>query len=161
MLASGVLFFVATMLFSAPFLLAPAYAAGETPTADAGLGLIAYVGDTVVLDGSASADPEGDPLAFAWTQVGGPPVDLERADSDQPRFAVTAGGTLRFALVVQDDASASAADTVAVVIPYEAIEGVGSGCAVVPAPLAGSGRAGSGLAGLGLALAAGLRRRLR
>ena len=156
MLASGVLFFAAATLFSATLLHAPAYAAGEAPTAEAGLGLIAYIGDTVVLDGSGSVDPEGDPLTFVWTQVGGPPVELERPTSDQPRFAVTAGGTLRFSLVVQDDTSASPADTVAVVIPYESIEGVGSGCSVLP----GSGPTGLGMA-LGVALAAGLRRRLR
>lgn len=108
-------------------------AAAEPPSAEAGLGLIAYVGDTVELNGTGSSDPENDPLVFAWTQVGGPPVVLEATDTAKPRFAVDAPGTLRFALVVNDGATDSAPDVVAVVVPHQDIEGVAtSGCAVVP-----------------------------
>lgn len=123
------LFFVTVPLLSA---LSPALAAGEAPTAEAGIGLIAYIGDTVILDGSASSDPEGDALTYTWTQVGGPPVELAKATSPKPQFEVRSAGTLRFELVVADDVSVSAPDLVEVVVPFEVIDGVEAGCAAVP-----------------------------
>lgn len=106
------------------------------PVAEAGLGLLAYVGDTVVLDGSASFDPSGGVLTFAWTQPGGPPVELERADSDSPRFEVTDSGTLTFELVVTDSAGvASEPDSVSVVVPqrtFAEVKEEEGGCATVP-----------------------------
>jgi hypothetical protein len=104
------------------------------PVAEAGLGLLAYVGDTVILDGSASFDPGGGSLAFSWSQPGGPPVELQRADSDSPRFEVTQSGTLTFELVVTDAAGvASAPDSVSVVVPERTFAEVKEeGCATVP-----------------------------
>ena len=128
MLTSGVLFFVSVALVSSLF---PAHAAGEPPVSEAGLGLIALVDDTVILDGSGSSDPEGDPITYVWTQVGGPPTELDGADTAQPRFTVESSGTFRFSLVVSDDTSASAADEVEVVVPYEVIQGVETGCSTV------------------------------
>ena len=129
-LTAIVLFFVSSLLVQ------PASASGEPPVAEAGLGLLAYVGDTVILDGSGSSDPEGDALTYTWTQVGGPPVTISRADSFEPRFEVEAAGTLRFALVVNDGTADSAADEVEVIVPYEKIEGVESGCSTAGAPSA-------------------------
>ena len=149
MLTSRVLFFVPVAVLSS---FSTAHAAGEAPVAEAGLGLIAYVGDTVILDGSGSSDPEGDPLSYAWTQVGGEPVELARADTPQPQFEIVGAGTLRFSLVVRDDLTESAADSVEVVVPHEAIAGVETGCASAP-----------GVAGVGGLFLAGLavRRRAR
>jgi hypothetical protein len=130
MLASRVLFFVSVVLPSA---LPSAHAEGAAPVSEAGLGLIAYVGDTVILDGSGSSDPEGDPLTYTWSQVGGPPTELQGGDSAQPQFTVSAPGTLRYALVVNDGLTDSAADTVEVVVPFEQIEGVETGCSALPA----------------------------
>ncbi len=148
MLTSRVLFFVTVALVSA---LVPAFAAGEPPVAEAGLGLIAYVGDTVVLDGSASFDPEEDPIVYAWTLLGGPPTELEDGESAQPRFVVAEPGTLRFSLVVSDDTSASAPDLVEVVVPHERIDGVEAACAATSAA--------PGLGLLATALVLALRRR--
>lgn len=149
MLTSRVLFFVSVVL---PSTVSPAFAAGEAPVAEAGLGLIAYVDDTVILDGSGSYDPEGDALTYAWTQVGGPPVQLQDGETAKPRFPIVSPGTLRFELVVSDDLSASAPDVVEVVVPYERIEGVETSCAVVPG-------ASAAAALLALAALTGRRRR--
>lgn len=152
MLTSFVLFFVTVLLVSA---LSPAHAAGEPPIAEAGLGLIAYVGDTVILDGSASSDPEADAVTYTWSQVGGPPTQLQQGDTAQPRFLVEAPGTLRYSLVVSDGTSDSVADVVEVVVPHEQIDGVEAACstgAASPAPALF-------VAGLALALRRRSRRR--
>lgn len=99
------------------FLAAIARADGQPPVAEAGLGVMAYVGDTVVLNGSASADPEGAPLTWDWSQTSGPPVELKKADTEKPSFKVTAPGTVRFQLVVSDGTLVSEPDSVAVVVP--------------------------------------------
>jgi hypothetical protein len=104
---------------------------GRPPVADAGQGLMAYVGDTVILDGSGSYDPDGDPLTFEWTQTGGPAVGLERADTAEPKVSIDAAGTLRFTLVVFDGASASPADEVAIVVPRRQVDAA-KACATSP-----------------------------
>jgi MYXO-CTERM domain-containing protein len=107
--------------------------ANEPPRADAGLGLIADVGDVVVLNGSASADAEGAALSFAWTQVGGPEVELKAANSEEPEFTVAAAGTLRFELVVNDGVSDSVPDSVEIVVAQRSFSGDGgSACATGP-----------------------------
>lgn len=129
MLSPQVVFFALSPIALSPV----ALAAGAAPTAEAGLGLLAYVEDTVELNGSGSIDPEGDALSYTWSQVAGPPVELQGGSSAQPRFTVTDPGALRFALVVNDGLSDSAADTVDVVVPYRTVDDVATGCAVVTA----------------------------
>src|SRR5690606_24731392 len=43
-------------------------------------------GERVGLGASASEDPDGEPIAFAWRQVDGPAVRLEGADEAKARF---------------------------------------------------------------------------
>ncbi len=116
-----------------PLLLTFASALADTgadspPTADAGVGLVAFLDDVVVLNGTASRDPEGLELEYAWEQTGGPEVDLKGADSPKPEFTVDAPGTLRFALVVSDGVFESEPDSVEVVVPQREFGG-GAGCA--------------------------------
>ena len=102
------------------------------PTAEAGLPLLANVGDTVLLNGSASSDPEDDPLGFTWTQFSGPEVTLLQEDTDSPQFTVEKPGTYRFDLVVNDGIEDSEPDRVEVVVPYKSIETGDRGCSSVP-----------------------------
>jgi len=62
-------------------------------------------GPTVSLNGAASADPDNQPITYAWTQTAGPPVSLSGAGSATASFsapAIAGGGTLTFQLAVND-----------------------------------------------------------
>ncbi|MHB8634828.1 MAG: PKD domain-containing protein, partial [Thermoplasmatota archaeon] len=48
--------------------------ANVAPVPDAGPGLTGIAGSQVLLNGSATFDPDGDPLTYRWTQVAGPPA---------------------------------------------------------------------------------------
>ena len=90
------------------------------PIAVAGGDIAINEGEPTTLDGSASYDPNGDTLAYAWNTIAGPAVVLNGADSAQPTFVapnVPAGGaTLTFQLIVSDGALTSAPALVNVTI---------------------------------------------
>ncbi len=89
----------------------------HVPTAVAGPDLTANVFETVVLDGSASSDPDGDALEFFWTQVDGPEqVALEGSAEARARFEPWKAGLYRFELVVSDGEDSSLPDSVAVTV---------------------------------------------
>ncbi len=61
-------------------------------------------GDLVVLDGTPSVDPNGDPVTFAWTQLSGPAVSFD-ASGSQVSFtapAVEVDTAMTFELTVTD-----------------------------------------------------------
>ncbi len=92
------------------------------PVANAGLDQSVAVGSHVVLDSSASVEPNGDPLMYTWTQTSGEPVTLTDASSSRPSF--TAPGTattLAFQLTVQDPSAAQSTDTVQVEVTGSAV----------------------------------------
>jgi uncharacterized repeat protein (TIGR01451 family) len=92
----------------------------RAPAAHAGSSQVAAERAFVTLDGSASADPDGDPLEYRWTQVEGPPVALDFSDPVRPTFSApevgTAGAVLAFELVVRDAAAESAPARASVIV---------------------------------------------
>jgi len=90
------------------------------PVADAGADQARDEGRPVTLDGTGSADPDGDPLTYAWTQASGSPVTLSDPGSASPSFTapfVEAGGeALAFTLVVGDGLANSGPDQVTVTV---------------------------------------------
>jgi len=127
-----------------------ALAAGTAPVAEAGLGVLAYPGDTVVLNGTGSSDVDGENLAYTWTQTIGAPVDMQDAATPEPSFVVPAPGPYAFALVVNDGTLESPADSVSLYAPDRELQPDGeSGCAAVP----GAASLALATAAMGLALA--------
>jgi uncharacterized repeat protein (TIGR01451 family) len=87
------------------------------PLAEAGAAQYVAPGSVVTLDGRASWDPDGDALAYHWSQDSGPAASLNNANSAQPSFvAPGALGDTVFRLIVVDTGSLSAADTTRVSI---------------------------------------------
>ncbi|MBS1829296.1 MAG: OmpA family protein [Acidobacteria bacterium] len=79
----------------------------DAPIADAGPDQIGINPGQVTLDGSASSDPEGDPITFQWLQTGGPAVSLSGANTAKATFTATEGSSYSFRLTVTDDKGAS------------------------------------------------------
>ena len=88
-----------------------------TPVAEAGTNQSVNEAVSVSLDGSASSDPDGDGLTFAWTQTAGTSVSLSDAAAAAPSFTAptltsNTPVTLTFQLIVNDGTVDSVVDTV-------------------------------------------------
>jgi hypothetical protein len=88
----------------------------QTPIAKAGIKQKAVAGTEVALDGGTSYDPDKGPSAitYRWTQLQGPGIVLNDADTVSPNFTPTAPGTYVFGLTVNDGAGDSRLDKVKV-----------------------------------------------
>ena len=84
-------------------------ASTRPPVAFAGFDRAAVVGQEVALDASLSADPDGDPLTYAWRLVAHPAAAAARMDPDDElltRFVPDAPGVYVVSLTVSDGARA-------------------------------------------------------
>jgi hypothetical protein len=91
----------------------------HAPIANAGTPQTVHPGKLVTLDGSASSDPDNDPLTYQWTQAGGPTVELLNATTATPTFvAPPVSGTvpLTFRLIVSDGVLSSAPAEVVITV---------------------------------------------
>ncbi len=91
------------------------------PTANAGQDQFPIEGNTVMLDGTGSSDPdEKDMLAYAWTQSDGIlTVNLANATTSTPTFTAPGVNTntpLEFTLTVTDLDGATSTDTVTITV---------------------------------------------
>ena len=74
------------------------------PVVEAGPNLSYSIDAALFLDGSATADPDGDQLSFRWELISGSgSVAIEDSASSQTRFTATAPGSYRFRLTVADE----------------------------------------------------------
>ena len=144
---------VLALLVAGTALLMGAPAAAAPPVALAGRAFLAYPGDTIELNGSQSADPDGDAIStWAWAQVDGPVVALAKTGGPSPSFTAQEPGTYSFELVVGAGGQTSAPDIVDVIVVdpeagtrHDASAG---GCSAVPlAPVGGGALVLLGLVG--------------
>ncbi len=92
---------------------------GQAPVANAGPDQGVGFGQTVVLDGTASADPDGKELSYRWNQAAGPDVTggVGYLTGPTPSFtAPSEPATIDFSLVVSDGISSSAPDAVRIFV---------------------------------------------
>ncbi len=92
------------------------------PIAVAGNDQSLFGGNMATLNGSASSDPEGDPLTFSWTQTAGQSVTLTDASTSTAHFAapdVTTATTLVFQLTVSDGRASNQASTSVTINPAD------------------------------------------
>jgi hypothetical protein len=90
------------------------------PVADAGSDRTVTPGDTVMLDGSGSSDPDpGDSVTYEWHQSAGTDAPLSDDTDPRPTFVAPSNGTLIFELTVTDNQGVTDTDQVTITIISE------------------------------------------
>jgi hypothetical protein len=84
------------------------YIVNRCPSVEAGTDRTAWRREVVVLQANAS-DPDGDPLQYSWTQLGGKPLSLNGTHAPSLSLAVNDTGIYRFRVEVTDGYNWSAA----------------------------------------------------
>lgn len=97
------------------------FGSNQPPTVNAGPDLAIGPYDTILLDGSASRDPEGQLLQFQWRQIAGPAVVLSDAQAMTPSFEapdtqIFSGARLTFEVTVSDGEFITVPDSVEVLV---------------------------------------------
>jgi hypothetical protein len=92
------------------------------PIAQANDDILAYPGDTVILDGLASFDEDGNELAYQWTQSDGPDVEIAGEDTATPTVTIPSDidedGEVVIDLVVTDGEAESERYSLTIFIDY-------------------------------------------
>ncbi len=104
----------------------PTAGSGEEndPIADAGEDQTVNAGALVILNGTGSADPDGDVLLYEWRQVAGATVNLEGADTATPSFTVEAEDeSYVFQLTTTDRTDRADTDAVTIGVRPSAVGG--------------------------------------
>lgn len=112
----------------------PAPAVNGAPTANAGPAQTAKTGDTVTLDGSASADPDANTLIYSWaltTLPTGSLTTLADPDKATSTFVPDMAGTYVATLTVNDGTVNSTASTVTITVDANLVTAFDS----IPSPL--------------------------
>ena len=89
------------------------------PTADAGTGVIVGIGDTAILNGVGSFDPDGDAITYQWAITSAPngsTATIVNTASQVTSIVPDLEGQYVISLVVSDPYSSSPADTVTVTV---------------------------------------------
>ena len=95
----------------------PSQPSAGAPVASAGADRAVDPGAAVTLDGSASSDPDGEALSYAWAQQSGSSVTLAGANAARASFtAPDMPGGLAFTLTVTDPGGLSDSDGVTVTV---------------------------------------------
>lgn len=87
------------------------------PSSNAGPDQSVFVNEAVILDGSGSSDPDGDPITYLWSFVSvpiGSTATLSDPTVVNPDFTVDVFGTYVLELIVNDDELDSAQDSVTI-----------------------------------------------
>jgi hypothetical protein len=111
--------------------------ANIAPQADAGIDQEVNESETVTLDATRSADADSSIARFYWQQTVGPPVLLSSITSARPSFVAPpiatadSGTTLRFEVIVIDDAGFVDRDSVTITIVDNGIDGLADDMAAI------------------------------
>ena len=129
------------------------------PVADAGQDRNAFVGQTVVLDGSGSYDIDGDPITYGWSFTSiptGSAVTLSEQTTVNPAFTPDTAGLHVVQLIVNDGKVDSQPDTASVSVTVaECQPGATRPCYEGPQGTQGIGQCKEGLQTCGLDYAFG------
>jgi PKD repeat protein len=91
------------------------YISNAPPTADANGPYFGDEGSAIPLDGTASSDPDGDPLTYSWSVDDSSLCSFDDASSPTPNLTCTDNGNFIVTLVV-DDGQATDSDTASVTV---------------------------------------------